>query len=326
MFYDFEKKDEKIVLYEYWLEDLSTLSEEELLSVGAVNVSWHFFDDTDSDKFVKKLLRLKEKTSRLENITTLQSCDSTYTSDVVQRLAECFPYVKNFKIRGADFAAGAIKSFRYFKNLRTLRIHNYDAENYFQLQEFGALKQLKRLIIDYAWDGAYNFESLAFLKEMNLDKIEIEDVISVYNPAINGKFNASILNNKKLQQKEAAFQKLISQAAPGNKSSIKAAEGFFTRGMIDKGIEYLYMYGSTKNPEQKPPFTISKSAEQQDILLFEWENRDWLTIEYFNKRPFLKNLYPDTKIELNRFNNVAFYYKYPPALEKIFNETAGYIE
>ena len=93
MFYDFEKEDEKIVLYEYWLEDLFSLSKEELLSVGAVNVSWHFFDDTDSDKFVKKLLRLKEKTSRLENITTLQSCDSTYTSDVVQRLAECFPYV-----------------------------------------------------------------------------------------------------------------------------------------------------------------------------------------------------------------------------------------
>ena len=87
--------------------------------------------------------------------------------------------------------------------------------------------------------------------------------------------------------------------------------------MIDKGIEYLYMYGATENPEQNPPFTISKSAERQDVLLFNWENRDWLTIEYFNERPFLKHLYPATEIELNRFNNVAFSYKYPPVLKNI---------
>lgn len=302
MFYNFEEEEEKKELYEYSLGNLSSLREEELSSVGSVDVSWHFFDDDDSDKFVKKLLRLKAKTANLANITQLKSWESGYTSDVVQQLAECFPYVKTFMIRGADFAVGAIKSFQYFKNLRTLRIHNYDAQNYFQLQEFGALKQLKYLIIDYTWNGAYNFESLAFLKEMNLDKIEIEGVISVYNPAVNGDFNASILNNKKLQQKEAAFQKIVSKAAPGNKSSIEAAEGFFTRGMIDKGIEYLYMYGATENPEQKPPFTISKSAERQDILLLKWENRDWLTIEYFNQRPFLKGLYPDTEIELNSFH------------------------
>ena len=301
MFYNFEEAEEKKELYEYSLGNLSSLSEEELLSVGAVDVSWHFFDDADSDKFVKKLLRLKAKTANLSNITQLKSWESGYTSDVVQQLAECFPYVKTFMIRGADFAAGAIKSFQYFKNLRTLKIHNYEARDYFQLQEFGTLKQLKYLIIDYTWDGTYNFESLAFLKEMNLDKIEIEGVISVYNPTVNGEFNASILNNKKLQQKEAAFQKIVSKAAPGNKSSIEAAEGFFKRGMIDKGIEYLYMYGATENPEQKPPFSISKSAERQDVLLVNWENRDWLTIEYFNERPFLKHLYPATEIELNRF-------------------------
>jgi hypothetical protein len=187
-----------------------------------------------------------------------------------------------------------------------LKIHNYYSENYFQLQEFGALKQLKYLIIDDTWNGVYNFESLAFLKEMNLDKIEIENLISVYNPAINGEFNASILNNKKLQQKEAKFKKLVLNAAPGNKSSIEVAEGFFKRGMIDKGIEYLYMYGSTKNSDKKPPFVISKSTEQQDILLVEWINRDWLTIEYFNERPFLKTLYPKTKIELGYFNNFNF--------------------
>ena len=315
MFYNFE--EEKKELYEYSLGNLSSLREEELSSVGSVDVSWHFFDDADSDKFVKKLLRLKAKTANLSNITQLKSWESGYTSDVVQQLAECFPYVKTFMIRGADFAAGAIKSFQYFKNLRTLKIHNYDARDYFQLQEFGTLKQLKYLIIDYTRAGAYNFESLAFLKEMNLDKIEIEGVIYVYNPAINGEFNASILNNRKLQQKKRHFQKIVSKAAPGNKSSIEAAEGFFTRGMIDKGIEYLYMYGATENPEQNPPFTISKSAERQDILLFKWENRDWLTIEYFNQRPFLKGLYPDTEIELNSFHNVAFSYKYPPVLNNI---------
>jgi hypothetical protein len=96
------------------------------------------------DKFVKKLLRLKAKTANFANITSLKSWDSRYTSDVVQQLAECFPYVKTFKIRGwwnNTFASGAIKSFQYFKNLRTLKIHNYCSENYFQLQEFGALKQ-----------------------------------------------------------------------------------------------------------------------------------------------------------------------------------------
>jgi hypothetical protein len=322
MFYNFEKEEEKKELYECSSVDLSSLSEEELLSVGAVYFHGHFPDEEDGHNFAKYLSRLKEKTSNLENITILKSTESIFTPEVVLQLAECFPYVKTFRICGwgcSTFAPGAIKSFQYFKNLRTLKIHNYDARDYFQLQEFGTLKQLKYLIIDYTWNGAYNFESLAFLKEMNLDKIEIEGVISVYNPAVNDEFNASILNNKKLQQKKRNFQKIVSKAAPGNKSSIEAAEGFFTRGMIDKGIEYLYMYGATKNPEQNPPFTISKSADRQDILLFKWENRDWLTIEYFNKRPFLKKLYPNTEVELDDFNNVAFYYKYPPALEKIFN-------
>ena len=297
MFYNFE--NEKNVLLKYQLGELSSLSDEELLSVGTVNVSSYINDEEDSNKFVKKLLRLKEKTANLENITRLESADSYYTPEVVQQLAECFPYVKTFIIGGCGshtFAAGAIKRFQYFKNLRTLKIHNYDAQNYFQLQEFGALKQLKYLIIDYTWDGAYNFESLAFLKKMNLDKIEIEGVISVYNPALNGEFNTSILNNKKLQRKESAFKKLVMKAAPGNECSIKAAKGFFKRGMIDKGIEYLYMYGATENPEQKPPFSISKSAERQDVLLVNWENRDWLTIEYFNERPFLKHLYLQQKL------------------------------
>ena len=211
MFYDFEEEEQK-VLYEYELGDLPSLSEEELLSVGAVNFLCCLHDEEDSNNFVKRLLRLKEKTSKLENITKLQSQESIFTPEVVQTLAECFPYVKTFRICGwgsSTFAAGAIKSFQNFKNLRTLKIHNYDTRNYFQLQEFGTLKQLKYLIIDYTWDGAYNFESLAFLKEMNLDKIEIEDVISVYNPAANGEFNASILNNKILQQKESAFKKLL---------------------------------------------------------------------------------------------------------------------
>ena len=324
MFYNFEEEEKK-VLYDYSLEDLFSLSEEELSSVGSVHIPFLLFDDATMDKFVKKLLRLKAKTANFANITSLKSWDSRYTSDVVQQLAECFPYVKTFKIRGwwnNTFAPGAIKSFQYFKNLRTLKIHNYCSENYFQLQEFGALKQLKYLIIDDTCNGVYNFESLAFLKEMNLDKIEIENLISVYNPAINGEFNASILNNKKLQQKEAKFKKLVLKAAPGNKSSIEVAEGFFKRGMIDKGIEYLYMYGSTKNPDQKLPFAISKSTEQQDILLVEWINKDWLTIEYFNERPFLKTLYPKTKIELGYFNNVNFYYNHRGFL-KNFNLIVG---
>ena len=249
MFYNFEEAEEKKELYEYSLGDLSSLSEEELLSVGAVNFFGYLHDEEGSNNFAKYLSRLKEKTSNLENITILKSTESIFTSEVVLQLAECFPYVKTFRICGwgcSTFSPGAIKRFQYFKNLRTLKIHNYDARDYFQLQEFGTLKQLKYLIIDYTWNGADNFESLALVKEMNLDKIEIEGVISVYNPAVNGEFNASILNNKKLQQKEAAFQKIVSKAAPGNKCSIEAAEGFFKRGMIDKGIEYLYMYGSTE--------------------------------------------------------------------------------
>ena len=312
MFYNFEEEEKK-VLYEYQLGDLPSLSEEELLSVGAVNFLCCLHDDEDSNNFVKRLLRLKEKTSKLENITKLQSYESIFTPEVVQTLAECFPYVKSFRICGwgsSTFAAGAIKSFQYFKNLRTLKIHNYDAQNYFQLQEFGDLKQLKYLIIDFSWLGAYNFESLAFLKKMNLNKIEIEGLIYVYNPAVNGEFNASVLNNKKLQQKESAFKKSVLNAAPGNKSSIEAAEGFFIRGMIDKGIEYLYMYGSTESPEQKPPFSISKSPDDQTVLLFKWEKPDWLTIEYFNKRPFLKELYLRTKVELSDLTCVRFCYKY----------------
>ena len=300
MFYNFEK--EKKELYEYSLGNLSSLSEEELLSVGAVNFFGYLHDEEGGHNFAKYLSRLKEKTSKLENITRLESTDSIFTSEVVQQLAECFPYVKTFRICGwgcSTFSPGAIKRFQYFKNLRTLKIHNYDTRNYFQLQEFGALKQLKYLIIDYTWNAAYNFESLAFLKEMNLDKIEIEGVISVYNPAANGEFNASILNNKILQQKESAFKKLVLKAAPGNKSSIETAKGFFIRGMIDKGIEYLYMYGSTESPEQKPPFSILQSAENQDILLVEWRNRDWLTTEYFIQRPFLQRIYPATEIHVD---------------------------
>ena len=97
MFYNFE--EEKKVLYEYGLGDLPSLSEEELLSVGAVNFMCCLNDEEDSNEFVKWLLKLKEKTSKLENITKLQSYESIFTPEVVQTLAECFPYVKTFRMK-----------------------------------------------------------------------------------------------------------------------------------------------------------------------------------------------------------------------------------
>ena len=78
MFYDFEEEEQK-VLYEYELGDLPSLSEEELLSVGAVDFLCCLHDEEDSNNFVKRLLRLKEKTSKLENITKLQSHESIFT-------------------------------------------------------------------------------------------------------------------------------------------------------------------------------------------------------------------------------------------------------
>ena len=63
MFYNFEEEEQK-VLYEYELGDLPSLSEEELLSVGAVNFMCCLNDEEDSNEFVKWLLKLKEKTSK----------------------------------------------------------------------------------------------------------------------------------------------------------------------------------------------------------------------------------------------------------------------
>ena len=121
MFYNFEEAEEKKELYEYSLGNLSSLSEEELLSVGAVNFFGYLHDKEDGHNFAKYLSRLKEKTSNLENITMLKSTESIFTPEVVLQLAECFPYVKTFKICGwgcSTFAPGAIKRFQYFKNLR----------------------------------------------------------------------------------------------------------------------------------------------------------------------------------------------------------------
>ena len=116
MFYNFE--EEKKELYEYSLGNLSSLSEEELLSVGAVEFFGYLHDEEDGHNFAKYLSRLKEKTSNLENITILKSTESIFTPEVVLQLAECFPYVKTFRICGwgySTFSPGGNKKISIFQ-------------------------------------------------------------------------------------------------------------------------------------------------------------------------------------------------------------------
>ena len=306
MFYNFEKEE---VLYEYDLWNLLSLSEEELQTVGKVNVLCLHDVDIENNNIWAGFDKLKVKTANLKNITQLKSCDSNFTKEIVQKLAECFPYLKNITILSANFYAGAIESFQFFNNLRTLKIHAYSPENYFHLQEFGELKHLENLIIDDINPSQFNFCSLSFLKKMSLNLLSLEGFFTVYNPVINGSFHECIQNNRTLLNQEDAFKKLLELVKPGDVSALVAAEAFFNRGLIDKGIEYLYIYGATGNPTQKPPFAISKSPEDRDILLFHWQDKDWLTIEYFNNRPFLTNLYPETEIPLDEFHNTVYGHK-----------------
>ena len=311
MFYNFEEEEKK-GLYEYDLWNLLSLSEEELQFAGRVNVLHLDDHDLENNNIWAEFDKLKPKTANLKNITQLKSWQSDFTPEIVQKLAECFPYLQNITILTSTFYAGAIESFKNFKNLRTLKIHCYDPENYFHLQEFSELKQLKNLIIDDIDSRRVNFYSLNFLKQMNLNLLSIDGIITVYNPVINGNFNENILNNKTLLNQEIFFKKLLDFVKPGDVRAIAAAEAFFYRGLIDKGIEYLYIYGAPEDSEQKPPFTISKSSEDRDILLFQWQDKEWLTLEYFEKRPFLGKLYPETEIPLDEFHNTVYGHKYLP--------------
>ena len=156
-------------------------------------------------------------------------------------------------------------------------------KNYYHLQEFGNLKQLRVLIIDNSRTDCYNLDSLAFLKSMNLEKLEIEGLLSVYNPVVNGKFN-KLQDNKKLILQERLLQKDITAAAPGKVICIKVAAKLFSRGNIDKGIEYLYMYAKDDGEEIPVPFTVYQDPENREVLLWQWNDNKKLTKEYFLKR------------------------------------------
>ena len=65
---------------------------------------------------------------------------------------------------------------------------------------------LENLIIDDIDSRRVNFYSLNFLKQMNLNLLSIDGIITVYNPVINGNFNENILNNKTLLNKEIFFK------------------------------------------------------------------------------------------------------------------------
>ena len=165
------------------------------------------------------------------------------------------------------------------------------------------LKQLRYLIITNSAIIYYNFDSLAFLKSMNLEKLEIANLVSVFNPAVNNQFNASLLSCKKLQQQEKTFQKYIETAAPGKKSCIKAAAEYFARGKVAKGIEYLYLYAG----DEKPPFTVSQDPADPEFLLWQWHDTEKLTEEYFKKRKLLLKIYPDTRQNIGDFFKPSFW-------------------
>ena len=303
MFYDFEEIKEEKVWYKNYFGDLLKIDNEELQATAYVMISCIYDSEEAREKFLKYAERVKEKTKNLVHITTIEIWLANFTPEVVKAIAECFPYLKTVKIVFSEFSTGAIAAFRFFSQLHTLKINDYRPGNYFRQQEFGVLKQLRYLIITNSAIIYYNFDSLAFLKSMNLEKLEIANLVSVFNPAVNNQFNASLLSCKKLQQQEKTFQKYIETAAPGKKSCIKAAAEYFARGKVDKGIEYLYLYAG----DEKPPFTVSQDPADPEFLLWQWHDTEKLTEEYFKKRKLLLKIYPDTRQNIGDFFKPSFW-------------------
>ena len=303
MFYDFEEIKEEKVWYRNYFGYLLEIDNEELQATAYVMINCIYDSEEAREKFLTYAERGKEKTKNLAHITTIEIWQANFTPEVVKAIAECFPYLKTVKIVFSEFSAGAIVAFRLFPHLHTLKINDYRPENYFRLQEFGVLKQLRYLIITNSAIIYYNFDSLAFLKSMNLDKLEIENLVSVFNPAVNNQFNASLLSCKKLQQQEKTFQKYIETVAPGKKSCIKAAANFFARGKIAQGIEYLYMYAG----DETPPFTVSQDPADPEFLLWQWHDTEKLTNEYFKKRKLLLKIYPYTRQSIGDFFHYYFW-------------------
>ena len=276
--------------------DLLSLSEEELQKTAEVRIQVPD-EDQRRDEFWNFLEKLKSKTSNLQNITKLKADVSYFTPDVVKKIAECFPYLKNIYAHFSEFSAGAIAAFQNFQYLHTLKINDFRQKNYYHLQEFGNLKQLRVLIIDNSRTDCYNLDSLAFLKSMNLEKLEIEGLLSAYNPVVNGQFNR-LQNNNKLLQREKFLSKTMETASPGKSSCLKVAAELFFRGKIEQGIEYLYMYAKDDREEIPAPFTVSHDPENREVLLWQWNDNEKLTKEYFLEREFLLKIYPDTRTEL----------------------------
>ena len=303
MFYDFEEIKEEKVWYRNYFGDLLEIDNEELQATAYVMINCIYDSEEAREKFLKYAELVKEKTKNLAHITTIEIWQANFTPEIVKAIAECFPYLKTVKIVFSEFSAGAIAAFRFFSQLHTLKINDYRPENYFRLQEFGVLKQLRYLIITNSAIIYYNFDSLAFLKSMNLEKLEIENLVSVFNPAVNNQFNASLLSCKKLQQQEKTFQKYIETAAPGKKSCIKAAANFFARGKIAQGIEYLYLYAG----DETPHFTVSQGPADREFLLWQWHDTEKLTDEYFKKRKLLLKIYPYTRQEIGDFFHYYFW-------------------
>ena len=240
MFYNFEEETEEKRFYSYMLGDLASLSEEELQEVAEVEIYGMSDDDERQKNCSEYLERLKNKVSHLQHITKLKTDLSYFSPELIRKMAECFPYLKNIYFHFSEFSADAIAALQNFPHLRTLKINDYAPETYYRLQEFGHLKQLRYLIIENSGVCFFNLDSLAFLKSMNLEKLEIENLLSVYTPVIDGQFNR-LQNHKKLLQRERLLSKYMEAAAPGKDSCLKAAAELFFRGKIEKGIEYLYM-------------------------------------------------------------------------------------
>ena len=301
MFYDFEEEEkENRQFYSASFGILFELSDDELQKVIEVTLCALSDDEEGQESLLQSLEELEAKVSYLQNVTKLKAELYYFTPENVEKFSKCFPNLKNVFIKWSNFSIGAIEAFKNFKYLQTLKINDYDPETYYRIQEFGNLRQLHNLIIENSTTKFYNFDSLAFLKNMNLNKLEIENLLCVYTPVINGQFNR-LQNNKTLQQRESYLNKNMENSAPGSECCLKAAAQLFVRGKIEKGIEYLYMYAKDDQADLPIPFTVSQDPANKEILHWQWHENEKITMDYFKKRKFLLTIYPKTQVNLNEF-------------------------
>ena len=286
----------------YHLDDLS---EDDLLQAqGGFNLfSFNPEEDNEDEYHTWEFLeKRKDKLLKFKNMSFLNFYHGKFTPENIRILAGYLPYTKKIKIdECSEFSFGAIEAFQHFPRLNTLILRYFHPKNYFQLQEFSKLTHLKNLIVENSDTSLYNFCSLDFLKSMNLQKIEIENLISFYTPVINGSFTGKFLNNKALQNKEQALKKLKSHASNGSENCFKVAAQMFSRGMIDEGIEYLYRYAQEDDSNEPLPLEISR-GEDCNILYFKWLRHDVWSFEYLKRKKYFQKFYPETEIPLEWFN------------------------